>query len=73
MKIEGKVTDGELAYQRKTYVKPISHCYGVMPNGQHAVKYSCPVCEALNNRFSFPYGENNCPQCNVNLTWTEVK
>lgn len=73
MKIEGYVTESNLTYKRKTYVKPIIRYYGIMPNGKHSVKYSCPVCESLNNHFSFTYGIENCPLCNVNLTWKEIE
>ena len=71
MKISGCVTQGEYAYQQKVYVKPIAHQYSDDPSNQYT-KYSCPVCESLKNRFSIPWGLSNCPQCNVNLIWTEV-
>lgn len=72
MRIKGKVTDGKFAFERKTYVKPIAHEYSDDPSNWYT-KYGCPVCEALNNRFSILYGLRNCPQCNVNLIWEEEK
>jgi hypothetical protein len=71
--IEGMV-DGEEegenlpTHKRFTRVKPIAHHY--MPNNQY-IKYSCPVCDALNNRHQVHPGETNCCLCNVNLLWEE--
>ena len=63
--INGNVSKHHLAYKTITSVKPIKHEYpGLHP------KYSCPVCDALGNKYSIPEGFANCPNCNVNLIWT---
>ena len=64
--LTGHVVASNLAYKRKVYIRPIKHYY----ENDH-VKYSCPICDALNNPHSIPEGFQNCPQCNVNLTWKE--
>lgn len=49
-------------------VKPIEHHYEEQGESSY-VKYGCPVCESVGDRFSFPHGTKNCPACNVNLLW----
>lgn len=68
--IEGKFKKSKHVYKRITKVKPVEHHYE-NPNEKPYIKYGCPVCESLGNRFSFPQGINNCPLCNVNLLWDE--
>lgn len=68
MEINGEVTSGKYAYQRKTLVEPTAHYYGNTLTGVY-IKYSCPICDMLENYFNLPKGVQNCPQCNVNLTW----
>lgn len=64
--INGHVSKHHLACKKITYVKPIKHHYSGL-----YTKYSCPICDALGNKHSIPEGFANCPQCNVNLIWTE--
>jgi len=70
MDIKGFVTDENLVCNRKTYVYPIEHHYENEDEKPY-IKYSCPVCESLGNKFSMTYGTSNCPLCNVNLLWDQ--
>lgn len=68
MVIEGIVAKEKYAYQRITKIKPIAHHYE--ENGEIPyIKYGCPICEALGNRFTLTNNIKNCPLCNVNLYW----
>lgn len=64
----GTVTEGEFAYQRITKIYPVEHDYG-----DEYKKYSCPICDALNNKHQVAKGESNCSQCGVNLSWDKIK
>jgi hypothetical protein len=66
--MEGKVIEAKYSYQRKTFVKPNIHYYA-----QGCVKYSCPVCDALDNKHQVSYGLDSCPLCNVNLIWSDFE
>lgn len=68
--IEGKFKKSKYVHKRITKVKPIEHHYED-PGETPYIKYGCPVCESLGNRFSFYKGVPNCPLCNVNLLWNE--
>ena len=60
----GTVEDAKYSYQRIMRVRPIERRQ--MPDG---LKYSCPVCDAVDNRHQLSYGLERCPLCNVNLCW----
>ncbi|WP_379142327.1 hypothetical protein [Paenibacillus sp. sgz500992] len=68
--LEGVVTEAKHAYQRKTFVKPTAHHYE-NPGEKPYIKYGCPVCELLGNKYQVSIGVSNCSLCNVNLIWEE--
>lgn len=71
LEIRGKVDEEELCYKRLVHVKPVPHYYGV---GEKAsIEYTCPVCDAFNNRHSIHEGEKNCSLCGINLKWDFYK
>lgn len=37
------------------------------------VKYTCPVCDAVEDRHQLGYMESKCPICGVNLIWLDKK
>lgn len=49
-------------------IKPIAHHYEE-PGEPEYIKYGCPVCESLGERFSITEGTRHCPSCGVNLLW----
>lgn len=65
---KGIVTEGEFAYQNITKIYPVEHDYG-----DEYKKYSCPICDALNNNHRVAKGEANCSQCGVNLSWDKIQ
>lgn len=64
--MQGYVTKSNVCCKRITYVAPIKHDYG-----DNYFKYSCPVCDALENPHQVSIGQKNCPLCNVNLIWKD--
>ncbi|MED9903554.1 MAG: hypothetical protein UFG06_05155 [Lachnospiraceae bacterium] len=67
--MEGKIFNTEKPIHiHVARVKPIEHHYENKGERPY-IKYGCPVCESLGERFSFPKGIDNCPICNVNLLW----
>lgn len=66
--IKGKVDTADMIHKRITYVKPVAHHYEEVGEKPY-IKYSCPVCDALNNKHQVIPGEQNCPLCKVNLDW----
>lgn len=65
---EGYVTESNVCYKRKTYMRPVKHNYSDDEHPNY-YKYSCPVCDILGNRHQVTVGDTNCPLCNVNLLW----
>lgn len=68
--IEGCVLEAEYQYQRVSKIKPLVIYYSINPR---YVKYNCPVCSALGNKHQLSKGTENCPLCNVNLTWDSIE
>lgn len=68
--IEGNIEEAEFQHQRTSKIKPLVIYYSVQPR---YVKYKCPVCSAIGNNFQLPKGSENCPLCNVNLTWDNIE
>ena len=64
MMLDGKVKKAEFAYQRTAKVKPNKYDYG-----DGCYKYSCPICDTVNNLHQVNKGENNCDLCGINLLW----
>lgn len=62
--MKGKVEDGKYIYERRVKVYPIKKDYG-----EGYYKWTCPVCIQLNNKHQLTKGDENCPLCNVNLSW----
>lgn len=65
---QGYVTESNVSYKRKTYMRPVKHNYSDDEHPNY-YKYSCPVCDMLGNRHQVTVGDTNCPLCNVNLLW----
>lgn len=67
--MEGKIFNQEKSVCKHIVkVKPIEHHYE--KSGENAyIKYGCPVCEGIGDRFSLSKNIKNCPVCNVNLLW----
>lgn len=61
--MEGVVKNSKYVYEKVTKVYPTKHEY------ENGVKWSCPVCDQLNNHHQLLENETNCPLCNVNLCW----
>lgn len=68
--MEGYVVEARVCCKRKTYVKPIIHDYSDKRHPNY-FKFSCPVCDSLDNPHQVMKYEKNCPLCNVNLCWAE--
>lgn len=66
--MEGYVTESNVCYKKITYVKPIKHDYSDKDNPNY-FKYTCPVCDMLDNKHQVLIGDKNCMLCNVNLMW----
>lgn len=52
----------------KIYAVPDAHYYG---DNNEVIKYTCPICDAMDYKGSFPKGTENCPCCNINLKWED--
>ena len=66
--IHGVVTDSPYIHKCKAYVIPVAHHYEEAGEEPY-IKYSCPVCDSLNNKHQVHSWQQNCPLCNVNLFW----
>lgn len=66
--ISGVVTDSPHIYKCKACVFPVAHHYEEAGEEPY-IKYSCPVCDSLNNKHQVHPWQQNCPLCNVNLFW----
>lgn len=68
--IEGVVADSKYAHERFSKIKPLVIYYSLNPE---YIKYKCPVCAALGNDHQIYKKEDQCPLCNVNLTWEGIE
>ena len=65
---QGYVTESRTVYKRIVYMRPIKRDFS---DEQHPnyYKYTCPICDMLDNKHQLIKGIENCPLCNVNLLW----
>lgn len=66
--IEGYVVKSNVCYKRITYVKPVKRDYSDKRHLNY-YKYTCPICDMLNNEHQVNIGDTNCALCNINLIW----
>ena len=69
---QGYVVNANVTHKRLTYMRPVKRDYSDKDHPNY-YKYTCPICDMLDNKHQVHPGETNCCLCNVNLLWEDME